>query len=364
MCWDGMIEVYCEDAVMQARVGLLTIGRLSDTERSEVVRHLTDCRSCRSERDDIARVVDMLNVLRSAPDNLLHERLTSPATATAPLLLRPPAQLLDAPGTPHAQFPATVPNRPAPRPISPPAYPTTDQMRLAPHPAGAPARPAAMPARPASSPAVAVERPGPWFIESARPRPGLSAPPFPLAEPYPPVIAPVVVPARRPAPRHEGYLPPRPATGPLSIGPHSHRRPRRWSPRRAVSLVILTVALTAGATLYPWSQTDTPGPIVATAVSGDTAEVTLRAVLRGEADGLGVELTVGGLTPGASYQVYAATVDDDLSLLGQFTGGAGPVRWSGASGVPVDDLVHLSVRDAGGRGLVTATVVRGSQAPL
>lgn len=124
------------------------------------------------------------------------------------------------------------------------------------------------------------------------------------------------------------------------------------------------MTLAAGAVLYPWPEVDTQDPVVATAASGATTEVTLRAVLRGEADGLGVELTVGGLTPGVSYQVYAATVDDDLNLLGEFTGAAGPVRWSGTAQVPVDDLAYLSVGEAGGRVLAAATVVRGSQAPL
>ncbi|MEV4629524.1 hypothetical protein AB0J90_24995 [Micromonospora sp. NPDC049523] len=255
-------------------------------------------------------------------------------------------------------FLAGAAQRPAPQPIDPPGPWFVE-------------RSAPFIGRPAPQP---IERPGPWFverpasrsIENARPEQGRPARPFSPAEPYPSVIAPVVLyRPSRPASRQEGYLPPRPATGPLSIGPHSHRRPRRWSPAYAASAVVLTVALGAGAVLYVWSQADTRAPVVATATTGSTNEVTLRAVLRGEADGLGVELTVGGLTPGASYQVYAATADDDLNLLGEFTGAAGPVRWSGTAEVPVDDLAYLSVGEAGGgRVLAAATVVRGSRAPL
>ncbi len=300
--------MHCEDAIMRARVGLLTIGRVSDTERSEVARHLTDCPACRSERDDITRVVDLLDVLRSAPDTLLRELPAPAPAAVAPLLLRPPAQQF---GVPSAVTTAQAPSYP---------------LAIAALPSATAARPGppAVPAR--SAPSTAVRRSRPASLT---------------------------------------YLPPRPATGPLSVGPHSHRRPRRWSPALAVSSVLLAVAVTAGTTvLYRASQANPPGPIVATAASGDAAGIDLRAVVRGGTSGLGVELTVGGLVRGASYQVYATTVDGELSLLGELTGGAGPVRWSGSADVPVDDLAYLSVSQPGGATVATARVVRDSMTPL
>ncbi|MET8281661.1 hypothetical protein [Micromonospora sp. NPDC005174] len=169
------------------------------------------------------------------------------------------------------------------------------------------------------------------------------------ALPYAPVAA---LPSRP-----DGYLPPRPATGPLSRGPHSHRRPRRRSARFPVSLVLLTVTLTAGAVLAPWPPADGRAPIVATAASGDTAQVDLRVVLRGGGDSVRVELTVAGLAPGATYQVYAGTVHGDLELLGELPGDAGPADWSGVAKVPVDDLAYLSVWEVGGQVVAAANVV-------
>ncbi|MDG4809475.1 hypothetical protein O7634_22235 [Micromonospora sp. WMMD1120] len=295
--------MHCEDAIMRAKVGLLTIGRVSDTERTEVARHLTDCPSCRSEREDIARVVDLLDVLRSAPGTVLRELPAGPSPAVvAPLLLRPTAQQFGVPGAAARA----------------PSYPRV----LAALPPAVAARP--VPAVIAARPAAPVSRPS-----------SLTS------------------------------LPPRPATGRLSVGPHSHRRPRRWSPGIAVSSALLVVAVAAGTTvLYRASQADPPGPIVATAASSDASGVDLRAVVRGETDGVGVELTVGGLVRGSSYQVYAATVDDDLRLLGEITGGAGAVRWSGPADLPVDDLAYLSVSEANGAVVAMATVVRDASAPL
>ncbi|MEU1586897.1 hypothetical protein [Micromonospora sp. NPDC005710] len=289
-----MSEMRCEDAMMRANVSLLTIGRVSDAERTEVASHLVACPACRSERDDIARVVDLLDVLRSAPP----ARPAAPSTAAAaPLLLRPPAHQFGVPG-------ATVGAR-------------------------APSYPLAL----ASVPAAVAPRPVP--------------------------------PPRLPRPASLTTLPPRPTTGRLSIGPHSHRRPRRWSPAVAVSSVLLLAAVSAGTTvLYRASLANPPGPIVATAASQDAAGVDLRAVVRGGTNSLGVELTVGGLVRDTPYQVYAATVDDELRLLGEITGGPGPVHWSGAADLPVDDLAYLSVSDAGGAVVAMATVVRGAPTPL
>lgn len=297
---------------MRANVSLLTIGRVSDAERAEVARHLTACPSCRSERDDIARVVDLLDVLRSGPGALLTERPAAPPTGVAaPLLLRPPAQQFGVPG-------ATVSAR-------------------------APSYPLAL----ASIPSAAL----------APAEPGLAAPPAAAAGPAPS--------PRVPRPASLTTLPPRPTTGRLSVGPHSHRRPRRWSPAITVSTVLLLVAVSAGTTvLYRASLANPPGPIVATAASQDAAGVDLRAVVRGGANSLGVELTVGGLVRDTHYQVYAATVDDELRLLGEITGGAAPVHWSGAADLPVDDLAYLSVSEAGGAMVAMATVVPSSPTPL
>jgi hypothetical protein len=292
-CRVGVIEMLCEDAIMRAKVGLLTIGRVSDTERTEVARHLSDCPSCRSERDDIARVVDLLDVLRAAPGTLLRELPAAPSTtAAAPQLLRPTAQ----------QFGVPV--------VTAPSYPLAV---AAPVPAGSALPPAALVSCPASL----------------------------------------------------TVLPPRPTTGRLSIGPHSHRRPRHWSPAVAFSSALLMVVVAAGTTvLYRASLADPPGPIVATAASSDASGVDLRAVVRGETSSLGVELTVGGLTRGTSYQVYVATVDDQLRLLGEITGGVGPVRWSGPADVAVDDLAYLSVSEANGAVVAMATVVHAASTPL
>lgn len=287
---------------MRARVSLLTIGRVSDTERTEVARHLTACQSCRSERDDIARVVDLLDVLRSAPGTLLREIPAPVSTAVAvPPLLRPPAQQFGVPAV-------AAPARAQSYPLAVAAVPSTEPARSI---------PVAVVARPVARPASLTT------------------------------------------------LPPRPATGRLSIGPHSHRRPRRWSPAVAASSILLLAAVSAGTTvLFRAAQADLPGPIVATAASRDAAGVDLRAVVRGGTNDVGVELTVGGLVRDTSYQVYAATVDDELRLLGEITGGAGPVHWSGAADVPVDDLAYLSVSESGGAVVAMATVVHGSPGPL
>ncbi|MGW0218391.1 hypothetical protein ACWDXH_28765 [Micromonospora chokoriensis] len=295
----------CEDAIMRAKVGLLTIGRVSDTERTEVARHLSDCPSCRSERDDIARVVDLLDVLRSAPGTLLRELPAAPSTTVAARpLLRPTAQQFGVPAVTAPSYPLAVAT-----PASAGAARTAS---------------AAVADRPALSPAALVSRPASLT-----------------------------------------FLPPRPTTGRLSIGPHSHRRPRHWSPAVAVSSALLMVVVAAGTTvLYRASLADPPGPIVATAASSDASGVDLRAVVRGETSSLGVELTVGGLTRGTSYQVYAATVDDQVRLLGEITGGVGPIRWSGPADVAVDDLAYLSVSEANGAVVAMATVVHASSTPL
>lgn len=290
---------------MRAKVGLLTIGRVSDTERTEVARHLSDCPSCRSERDDIARVVDLLDVLRSAPGTLLRELPAAPSTTVAARpLLRPTAQQFGVPAVTAPSYPLVVAT-----PASAGAARTAS---------------AAVADRPALSPAALVSRPASLT-----------------------------------------FLPPRPTTGRLSIGPHSHRRPRHWSPAVAVSSALLMVVVAAGTTvLYRASLADPPGPIVATAASSDASGVDLRAVVRGETSSLGVELTVGGLTRGTSYQVYAATVDDQVRLLGEITGGVGPIRWSGPADVAVDDLAYLSVSEANGAVVAMATVVHASSTPL
>ncbi|WP_433534235.1 hypothetical protein ACQPZK_18800 [Micromonospora sp. CA-249363] len=330
---------------MRAQVGLLTIGRVDDAERSEVARHLTECPSCRSERDDIARVVGMLEVLRSASDIAPYDPLASPAV-TPP---RPPAQLFGAPGTPSPRT-TTAPlrpalesgglSRPARDPVGHPAPVIVTPLRTDP------------PGRPASPPG-ASERLAPWPIETSRPMSRLPAPRQPAFAPALP-YAPVAAIASRP----DGYLPPRPTTGPLSRGPHSHRRPRRRSARFPVSLVLLTVTLTAGAVLAPWPPADGRAPVVATAASGDTAQVDLRAVLRGGGDSVRAELTVAGLAPGATYQVYVGTVHGDLELLGELPGVAGPADWSGVATVPIDDLAYLSVWEVGGQVVAAANVVK------
>jgi hypothetical protein len=301
-CRVGVIEMLCEDAIMRAKVGLLTIGRVSDTERTEVARHLSDCPSCRSERDDIARVVDLLDVLRAAPGTLLRELPAAPSTtAAAPQLLRPTAQ----------QFGVPV--------VTAPSYP------------------------------LAVAAPVPAVTARTAIGDRSALPPAALVS----------------CPASLTVLPPRPTTGRLSIGPHSHRRPRHWSPAVAFSSALLMVVVAAGTTvLYRASLADPPGPIVATAASSDASGVDLRAVVRGGTGSLGVELTVGGLTRGTSYQVYVATVDDQLRLLGEITGGVGPVRWSGPADVAVDDLAYLSVSEANGAVVAMATVVHAASTPL
>ncbi|WP_433113025.1 hypothetical protein [Micromonospora sp. CA-246542] len=94
-----------------------------------------------------------------------------------------------------------------------------------------------------------------------------------------------------------------------------------------------------------------------TAASGDAAQVDLRAVLRGGGDSVRVELTVVGLAPGTTYQVYVGTVHGDLELLGELPGDGGSTDWSGAATVPVDDLAYLSVWEVGGSVVAAANVV-------
>ena len=164
----------------------------------------------------------------------------------------------------------------------------------------------------------------------------------------------------------EGYLPPRPTTGPLARGPHSHRKQR--SRRRAVAAVGLTGVLAAalGTTLLvrAWSGTSGPGPVVAMAsTEDDTSGVGMSAVLY-EADGhVSVRLTADGLTPGAIYQLYAVNDDGEDMLLGQLTGDPGGATYSGDIELPVDDLWYFSVREVDGALSVSANVVKGSPTP-
>ncbi|MDP9796096.1 anti-sigma-K factor RskA [Catenuloplanes nepalensis] len=162
----------------------------------------------------------------------------------------------------------------------------------------------------------------------------------------------------------EGYLPPRPATGPLARGPHSHRRQR--SRRRTRVLVVAGVLVAAVGTslLVRPLLTEEPPPVVAVASIDDEASGVAVSALLYEEDGrVSVRLTADGLTPGTAYQLFVVQDDGTDLLLGALSGDPGGGTFSGDVPLPVDALWYFSVREVDGALTVSANVVEGSPAP-
>ncbi|MDR7274257.1 zf-HC2 domain-containing protein [Catenuloplanes atrovinosus] len=303
----------CDDGRMRTLVGFLALDRLADAERDGVLAHLETCEACRAERDEVERIVAILG--RLSPDDvrdLITEFGPGPAAAArAPL---PGDELFGAPGAPRPALVAAPPRTP---PLALPAAPVP--------PAARPVVPAAR-AVPESRPAIA-----------APPRIGVG----------------------------EGYLPPRPATGPLARGPHSHRRARRTRLRAAVGLSgALVVALGAVLVIRPWGTADELGPIAAVAATADDASgMGMNAVIYQEDGQASVRLTADGLAPDTRYQLYVVTGDGEELLLGQLSGEAGGGTYTGDIAVPVDDLWYFTVRQVDGSVMISANVVMGSPGP-
>nr|WP_221382687.1 zf-HC2 domain-containing protein [Actinoplanes polyasparticus] len=164
--------------------------------------------------------------------------------------------------------------------------------------------------------------------------------------------------------RIEGYLAPRPATGPLARGPHPHRRARlrRSSGALAFGLVGL-IAATAGvwAAAGRGPAADELGPVVAVAATTDDGSgVDLSATLYQEApDRVSMRLTASGLGPG-EYQLYAVTDNGEDLLLGRLA--STPEGGSFAGDIPVgaNNLWYLSIKENDGTVMAQATVEAGS----
>jgi len=73
----------CDDEAMRSMIGFLSLGRLTEAERRAVTGHLESCLSCRTERDEVDRVVSLLGLLSTADVSDLVGDL-DPAEATAP----------------------------------------------------------------------------------------------------------------------------------------------------------------------------------------------------------------------------------------------------------------------------------------
>ncbi|MEV7629475.1 zf-HC2 domain-containing protein [Actinoplanes sp. NPDC089786] len=159
----------------------------------------------------------------------------------------------------------------------------------------------------------------------------------------------------------EGTLRPRPATGPLARGPHTHR-PARTRRRPTVVVGVLTagvaLALSTVLLLNPWTSSDRLGPVVAVAATKDgTSGVDISATLYAEEGGLSVRLAADGLGLGV-YQLYAVTRDGEDLLLGRLTGAQGENSYAGDIPVPIDDLSSFSLRQVDGPLSVSVAVTR------
>ncbi|GAB7052331.1 zf-HC2 domain-containing protein [Catenuloplanes indicus] len=162
----------------------------------------------------------------------------------------------------------------------------------------------------------------------------------------------------------EGYLPPRPATGPLARGPHSHRRQR--SRRRTRVLVVAGVLVAAVGTsllIRPLLTEDAPPVVAVASIDDDVSGVAVSAVLYEEDGRVSVRLTADGLTPGTAYELYAVQDDGTDLLLGGLTGDPDGGTFTGDLPLPVDQLWYFSVREVDGALTVSANVVEGSPAP-
>ncbi|MGC4879751.1 zf-HC2 domain-containing protein [Micromonospora sp. DT43] len=296
----------CPDASIRTSVGLYVLGRLSERERGVVVAHLRECTTCRAERAEIGDAVASLGLLTEGDvrDLVADFGAGTPGAARGV----PGDHLFGAPGAGPARA----------RPV-----------RAEPRPAGS----ARTPVPGDSLPVIRIHQVSTTF-ERQRNGPG------------------------------EGFLPPRPTTGPLSRGPHSHRRPRSRRRRAgaAVGLTgLLALALSTALLLEPFSGADSPGPAVAMATTEDAASgVELSAVLYDDDGQVTMRVSTDGLAPGASYQLWAVTREGEELLLGGLNGEPGGGTYAGDVAVSVDDLSQLSVRQVEGGVLVTADVIKGS----
>ncbi|GAB7042446.1 MULTISPECIES: zf-HC2 domain-containing protein [Catenuloplanes] len=162
----------------------------------------------------------------------------------------------------------------------------------------------------------------------------------------------------------EGYLPPRPTTGPLARGPHSHRRAR--SRRRTRVLVVAGVLVVAVGTalLIRPLLTEDPPPVVAVAsIDDEVSGVSVSAVLYEEDGRVSVRLTADGLVAGTAYELYVVQDDGTDLLLGALSGDPGGGTFTGDLPLPADQLWYFSVREVGGALTVSANVVEGSPTP-
>ncbi|WP_033341701.1 anti-sigma factor [Catenuloplanes japonicus] len=302
-----MTVATCADGRMRTLVGFLALDRVSDAERETVAAHLEACDACRVERDEVERIVAILARLSPADvRELVAEFGTGPGGAPGHVTT-PGDQLFGAPGAPRPALVATPPR----------------------------------------------SVPGP---EKTVPAP---------AKPVVPAPAPVAVIPQPKVAVGEGYLPPRPATGPLARGPHSHRRARRKRLRIAVGLSgALVVALGTVFAIRPWDTADGLGPVIAVADSGDDLSgVQMNAIIYDDGGQAGVHLTAGGLDPAVDYQLFAVTGDGEDLLLGRLTGAPGGGTYTGEIALPVDDLWSFSVRKVDGTIMISADVVMGSPSP-
>jgi hypothetical protein len=164
----------------------------------------------------------------------------------------------------------------------------------------------------------------------------------------------------------EGYLPPRPATGPLARGPHTHR-PSRTRRRRTVTVSALAgvavLVLSTVLLLNPWTAGEHLGPVVAVAVAKDESSgVDVSATVYDEDGRASVRLTAEGLGLGV-YQLYAVPRSGSDLLLGRLSGAAGKNTFAGDIPVPAADLWYFSVRQVDGPLMIVATLTQGSTAP-
>jgi hypothetical protein len=302
-----MTVAVCADGRMRTLVGFLALDRVSDAERETVTAHLDDCDACRTERAEVDRIVTILGRLSPADVRDLVAEFGAGPGSVPGRVATPGDQLFGAPGAP----------RPAPVATPPRSVPAPER-------------------KPAAPPVVA-EKP-------VAPTPVLSQPRIAVGE---------------------GYLPPRPATGPLARGPHSHRRARRKRLRIAVGLSgALVVALGAVFVIRPWDAAGGLGPVIAVAASGDAGSgVQINAVIYDDGGQASVRLTAEGLDPAVNYQLFAVTGDGEDLLLGQLTGEPGGGAYAGEIALPVNDLWSFSVRQVDGTIMISAEVVMGSPSP-
>ncbi|MGW0435130.1 sigma-70 family RNA polymerase sigma factor [Micromonospora sp. NPDC003197] len=170
---------------------------------------------------------------------------------------------------------------------------------------------------------------------------------------------------RRRLPRSaEGFLPPRPPTGPLSRGPHSHRsRPGRRPVRVALLAIGMAIIIGAGSLFVLTDSTrhPSPSPVVAFASAEDIIYgIHLTAVIYGGEGGATVRLTTGGLGVHTPCQLFAVTTDGAELVLGQLTCGDDGGQYVGPVTIPVDQLRSFIIRQLDGTVMVEADVMYGS----